>query len=457
MPRRLLFVLLILIIPAYAQEKEDSSVLLQRVLERLDHLEQQNRQLVQEVTLLRQQVAAAAGVAQAQAPEPAGDNQKAPPLEQRVAVTEARTAEQAQTKVEAAHKYPIQLTGMVLFNAFSNTESRNSYVVNELGLLPNSYASGATMRQTLLGFDFQGPRLPGNGHVNGSLIMDFWSGPSAPGSNWLRLRHADISLDWTHRSFTIGQDKPLISPYAPDSLAEVGVPPLSGAGNLWYWLPQARYEERVALGSNSGIRGQLAVLQSGGTAYETAESQKYTYSEPVKPALEGRVAFWHRIDDKRRFEVAPGFHVSSIRSAGASVGSRIASLDWLITPSARLSITGAFFTGQNVAGLGSLGNGITRSPDGTLRAVHASGGWTQLAFPLTARLTLNIFSGLEHDKSIDLRAANIVHNWSYASNLMYHLNSNLVIGLEGLQMRTRSASGLQGVQNRYDLAFGYLF
>ena len=43
------------------------------------------------------------------------------PLEDRVAVEERRTAEQAQTKVEAAHKFPIQLDGMLLFNAFANS------------------------------------------------------------------------------------------------------------------------------------------------------------------------------------------------------------------------------------------------------------------------------------------------------------------------------------------------
>jgi hypothetical protein len=451
MLRRVPFLLLLLVVPAYPQG-DPSSAVLQQILQRLDRLEKQNRELMQEVTALRQQLAAAQGkpaATSAEAPKP-------PSLRQEVAVNKARIAEQAQTKVEAAHKYPIKLTGLVLFNAFSNTESRNGDAVSDQGLLGDSYGDGATMRQTLLGFKFHGPALPGDGHVDGSLTMDFWGGGAVTGSNWIRLRRAEVSLNWRNRSFMVGQDKPLISPYNPDSLAEVGVPPLAGAGNFWFWLPQARYEERIRLGKSWGINGQVAMLQTGGMAYRSTE-ESYGYVEPVKPALEGRIAIWHRFDDDRRFELAPGFHISSDHIGGASVGSRIASLDWLIDPGFHLKITGTVFTGRNVAGLGSLGNGIVIGADGIARAVHSSGGWTQVAVPVTSRLTWNIFSGLEEDSDAEPSYSTVIRNWSYASNLIYHLSSNVVIGLEGLQMRTRSGLEIPGVQNRYDLAVGYLF
>lgn len=446
-----LFVLL-LAVPVYCQEDAASSAVLQQILQRLDRLEKQNRELIQEVTALRQQLVEA----QAKPAAAGAEAQKTPSLQQQVAVNQSRIAEQAQTKVEAAHKYPIKLTGLVLFNGFMNSDSRNSDAIADRGLLGDSYGAGATMRQTLLGFDFQGPALPGGGRVHGDLTADFWGGAAGPGSNWLRLRRAVVTLDWPRRSFTLGEDKPLIAPYAPDSLAEVGVPPLAGAGNLWFWLPQARYEERIALGTNSGIKGQVAVLQTGGTTYQTGE-EPYGYVEPIKPALEGRLAIWHRFSDTRRFEVAPGFHLSSEHIGGNSVGSRIASLDWLVAAGSHLNITGAMFTGENVAGLGALGNGVAMNRYGIFRAVHSTGGWSQVAVPLTSRLTLNIFSGLENDSRTDVSASAIVHNWSYASNLIYHLTSNVVLGLEGMQMRTRSALDVTGVQNRYDLAVGYLF
>ena len=178
----------------------------------------------------------------------------------RSAVNEQRVAEQAQTKVEASQKLPLALTGMLLFNAFSASK------IPELGdaasQVYRSSNSGATLRQTQLGLQFQGPHLPGDGQVHGFLSMDFFNGPSYLGADWLRIRRGAISFDWQDRSLSFGQDKPLIAPRQPNSLAEVGIPPLAGAGNLWLWLPQARYEERHKLGLSSGITAQLAVMET---------------------------------------------------------------------------------------------------------------------------------------------------------------------------------------------------
>lgn len=453
--------LVIVAMKVSAQESSDSSAVMKQILERLDSLEKENKQLSQDVQALRQELAASrsgnapaaptSGAATAQVPTP-----DQPSTDERLTVQEQRTAEQAQTKVEAAHKFPIQLNGMLLFNAFANSAGSASYYSDNSNLLTGPNRDGATLRQTLLGLDFQGPSLPGDGRINGSITMDFSNGSSDPEYARLRLRRAEISFDWANRSFSIGQDKPLISPLQPDSLAEVGIPPLAGAGNLWLWLPQARYEERLHFGTNSGLKAQVAALQTEETYSAMPANAEYKL-EPSRPALEGRFAFWHKFDDTRRFEFAPGFHVSTTHVGGASVGSHIGSLDWLIVPASHLQFSGAFFKGQNVAGLGALGNGFTITPLGSFRPVNSTGGWVQTAFPITSRLTLNVFSGIENDQSPFFSASNIVHNWTYASNVMYHLGPNVVIGLEALKMRTRSFAGVAGLQNHYDLAFGYLF
>ena len=45
-----------------------------------------------------------------------------------------------------------------------------------------------------------------------------------------RLRLATVDFAWKNTTFTVGQDKPLMAPREPDSLAQVGVSPLTGAG-----------------------------------------------------------------------------------------------------------------------------------------------------------------------------------------------------------------------------------
>jgi hypothetical protein len=454
MRNKLFLLIVILAFKLCAQDQADSSAMMKRILERLDTLEKQNRDLLQEVHALRQEVEAARPTSASSSPPNAPEQ---PNLNERLSVEENRTAEQAQTKVEASHKFPIQLDGMLLFNAFSNNGNYAEYAGStQYGPLTGPNTAGATFRQTLLGLQFQGPSLPGDGHLNGSLMMDFWGGSPDPQSHWLRLRHADISLDWKNRSFSVRQDKPLISPYQPDSLAEVGIPPLAGAGNLWLWLPQVRYEERVHFDESTGFTGQVAVLETRETSAEIPPSFS-TSLEPSRPALEGRFALWHRFDDTRRFEIAPGFHLSTSHIAGASVDSHIASLDWQIIPASHLRFTGTVFTGQNIAGLGALGNAFTIASNGVVRPVKSSGGWAQIAIPITNRLTFNLYSGLESDNGVNIYAPYIVRNLTYASNLMYHLGPNVILSLEGMQSRLRSFSGTEQILNHYDLAIGYLF
>ncbi len=453
---RLICLLIILAPLLRAQSETDSPKLLAQVLQRLDALEKQNQELAGEVHSLRQELAQSKVSAPDETQQASATAAPPPVIDDRVTVNSQRIDEQAQTKVEASQKFPVQLTGMLLFNAFGN--SANSGNPNSIynPLLTGPDRSGATIRQSLLGFNYQGPHLPGDGRVNASLLLDFWAGSPQPGSSWVRLRQADVSLDWKHRSFSVGQEKSLISPYQPSSLAEVAIPPLAGAGNLWLWLPQARYEERVFLGTHDGLTGQIALLQTDET-YSTLPLEYTNLIDRARPAVEGRIAYWHRFDDQRRLEIGSGFHTSKSHVEGQSASSHIVSLDWSYLTGPRLQITGTFFRGQNVAGLGALGNGVAFPVSGLLKPVQSSGGWNQFSFPLTSRLTFGIFGGVESDNPADLVPSSIVRNFSYASNLTYHLGPNVVIAVEALQSRTRSVSGDNAVHNHYDLAVGYLF
>src|SRR5271167_4230194 len=330
-----------LLLPGIMLGAEDKTVpsneALQTILQRLTALEDQNRQLLEEVHALRQEMAASRTPSQP-APETAVAAPQ-PSLDERVDVAERRIEEQSQTKVEAAHKFPVSLTGMLLFNAFSNSQPNSNNYYLPTGDSP----SGGTLRQTTIGLQFQGGSLPGGGKVSGNVFMDFFE-PADQG--WLRIRTGDLSFDWRNRSFSVGQYSPLISPYQPSSFAEVGIPPLAGAGNLWLWLPQARYEERIHLSAASGITGQLAVLETQ-EGYGQAPAVHYDGFQPNRPALEGRAAFWHKLDDERRFEVGAGFHLSTTYVLYASVPSRVYSVDWLAVPWSKLRLTGTVFRGEN--------------------------------------------------------------------------------------------------------------
>jgi len=252
----------------------------QKILDRLDHLESENRRLSEEITELKNELATARAKTETETPNqsavaavpnsagaasqvPGGEIQK-PSISERLDVEETRTAELDQKKVESSQKMPVQLTGMLLFNAFSNGASSGTNLVDPVvaSSTAGQHLTGATFRQSVLGLRFFGPQLPGGGKVSGSVYMDFFGGTIQPNNNLFRLRLATINLAWKNTTLTVGQDKPIIAPRDPTSLAQVAVSPLTGAGNLWQWQPQARIEQRFTLSESSEINAQAGVYES---------------------------------------------------------------------------------------------------------------------------------------------------------------------------------------------------
>jgi hypothetical protein len=437
----------------HAQQKSD----LQQILDRLERIEQENKNLADEVRALRAELAASKGVS----PEPAAAAPAPAPLTERVEVAEQRLADQAQSKVEASQKLPITLTGMLLFNSFLNGRA-NGGLEDPTIAQPgnNSSAGGASLSQSVVGLKFQGPQVLGGGQLSGSAYFDAWGGaPSNSLDHLIRLQTATVQIDWKNTTVLVGQDKPIVSPRNPDSLAQVFEPPLSYAGNLWLWSPQVRIEQRFALGQQAGFTAQAGVYETSEPSYASRAvySDGYTASSTPRPAIEGRFEVWRKFGESARIEIAPGFHESTTHAGGFSAPSRLATVDWLIQPVSKLRFTGMFFTGENAAGIGGLRQGFTIFNDLRAVSIGANGGWMQLSYLATRRLTFNLFGGEENDRLADLLSGDVHNNQMYAANAIYRLGSNVLLGAEVSQVRTNYFLLPSRLNNHYDLAVGYLF
>jgi len=419
---------------------------LNQILERLERLEKENHELAEEVRALRRDLAMVH----------ADSGQRLAAVEEKTAIQENRVEEQAQTKVEASQRMPLRITGMMLFNTFLN--SRQTGGVESPQVAPMSggaLSGGATLRQTQLGLDYRGSQTLWGGQVHGSVLMDFFSGGGQGSDSLVRLRTARMDIDWGSTSLMVGQDKSILSPREPNSLASVGYPALSDSGNLWRWEPQVRLEQRFRLADDTGIRAQVSV-------FATDETYSYVPGtvaiQPYRPALQGRLELWHRLaGEHRRIAIAPGFHTSTTHVAGTTVPSHMFSLDWFANPWSRLEFSGTFFTGQNVANLGGLYQGFTVFGPGYVIPVHSTGGWAQLSYLATPRLSFNLYSGQQDNRDRDLYYTGIARNFSYAGNMMYRLAPNVIVSLESGQVRTLYLGRGNQLNNRYDLAFAYLF
>ena len=439
-----------LVIASAAHAQTDSA--LDRILARLDRMEQENRKLAEEVQSLRGVLAILKKM-----PIPASESTAtAPPLEERIAVQEARTDEMSQSKVESSQKSPVAITGMLLFNAFRNGRNAGTSqypVVAAFNSGPSP--AGASLRQTVLGLTFNGPSLPWGGKATGSVYMDFFEGSALPDDHVFHLRVATLDLNWRNTTIMVGQDKPIIAPREPDSLAQVGVSPLTAAGNLWDWQPQARIEQRFGLGENSGLRAQAGVYQTQELDANVPAAYARTL-ERARPGYEGRIEFWHK-SGARRFEFAPGYHGSTTHVAGTSVDSRIFTFDGLLRPAKNVEVTGALFQGQNVAGLGALRQAFLILAPGVARPVHSTGGWGQIAIFPTPKLTFHMYGGQQLNRAADIPSGSPRRNFVYAGNLMYRIAPNILGSFEVSQTRTSFLNQGIRLNNHYDLALAYLF
>ena len=423
---------------------------LKAVVDRLDRLEAQNRELMAEIRALRQQLAAAQPSAEV-APQTAEAESPSQPVAERVEVTERRIADLDQSKISSEHRLPVTLTGMLLFNSFLNGKGAGG-ADNPTVLPPNGAqaSGGATFRQSVIGLKLDGPGLVGGGKVTGAIYMDFFGGGTGLNQT-VRLRVATLDATWKNTTLGLAFDKPIIAPREPDSLAQVGVSPLTAAGNLWLWQPQVRVEQRISLTEQAGLRAQFGL-------YQTAESGTGLTSPDLaraRPGYQGRFEFWAK-SGSRRIEIAPSFHVSSTRVLGQSVPSRIVSIDWLIRPAARVDFTGAFFHGENTGVIGGLRQGVNVI-NGQAHAVHATGGWAQFTFRATRRASFNFYGGQEDDRNRDLSLGAVGKNQGYGANIIYRLGSNILTSFEASQMRTTYLGSRTVINPHYDLAFAYLF
>lgn len=417
------------------------------ILDRLDRLEQQNRQLIEEIKSLRAQV-----LAKNDKPSDPAASEVAT---ERQEVTERRVEEIAQTKVESSQKYPIQLTGMALFNAYSNGPfNNNAQNPTRASLEANNRNSGASFRQTVLGVTFRNPQSFVGATVSGSVYMDFFGGSGQTLNQLMRLRLATVQMDWPNTTFAVGIDKPLVSRREPNSYAQVGVSPLTAAGNPWLWQPQARIEQRFQLTNQTSLKAEAGVFQTSETSNQTPAV--INVAAASRPALQLRVSMKRKFGEERLIEVAPVLHASTSQIAGQSIASRLYGIDWLVKPFSKFEVTGMLFRGQNFANLGALG-GISLRPNSRAVGIRGIGGWTQFRYLATSKLSFDLYGGQQDDDNRDVLAGSISKNQYYAANAIYLLAPNLVSSFEFGQARTTYLGIGKRLNNHYDLAIAYLF
>lgn len=354
---------------------------------------------------------------------------------------------------------PVRLTpyGTIYFNAFSNNGAVNNNDVPLFATPSGQGGNSASARQTRLGLKFEGGRI-GGARVGGVLEADFFGGfPSMGiGENFgvVRIRSANVKLDWEKTSLVLGQDWVPFAPLNPTSLAAAAIPQLAAAGNNWARLPQVRVDHKL----NDHVTVTAAILApqtgdqpTGSTFFLQPNSGAVSRS----PFIQTRISYadknWFESGKSGSVGVSTQYGRSKIPLGTISAGSEIESIgvafDWNIPFHKRVALIGEAFWGRNLGGFQAgifqsintefaYRNGSTIRPAGA-RAIGTKGGWSQISFTpdlFKDRWTLYASLGLDDPRNEDLTSVSgfnfRTRNFAYALNTIYKVTPQLSFGAE---------------------------
>jgi regulator of replication initiation timing len=399
------------------------------------------------------------GAAQAPATN-ASTEQRVSALEETNQVTQSELRTLYQTKVESASKYRVRLSGMVLLNLFHNRGEVDNLDVptyaspfGPYGLTPSF---GATLRQSELGLEVFGPELAG-AKTRGQVQMDFGGGFPAGALDGIntgivRLRTANMRMDWDDTSLIVGQDSLFISPNSPTSFASLLVPSFGYSGNLWSWTPQVRLEHKFNLADDQNVSVQAAILDNvtGEPSYGSHRLPQAGEASGI-PAYAARTAWTKDISGKPLTLGASGYYSRQNWGSGWIADGWAAVGDWRIPLSSRFEFSGEAYRGKAIGGLGGgIGQSVLISANPTNFApdflpLNSVGGWWQIKFSATSRLEFNGAFGIDNPFAIDLRAVPspagvypnvLAANRSAMANFIYRPRSDLLFSGEYRHLRT---------------------
>jgi hypothetical protein len=410
------------------------------------------------------------------------------PLEERVQKLEESTSligskidEQYQTKVESASKYRARLHGIVLMNAFRNmggSDNLDFPTYSEpvrVGTPPATL--GATLRQSEIGLEIFGPNVAG-ARTSADVQLDFSGGFPATGNGVnfgiVRLQTASLRFDWEHTSVVAGQDSLFISPLSPTSFASLATPAFAFAGNLWGWTPQLRVEHRFSLSDEQTVTVQAGILDNldweppYNSFYRSAQAGELS----GQPAYAVRTAWSRSVREHPLSFGVAGYYGRQNWTWSRLVDAWAGMADWQIPLLPRLALSGEFYRGRGIGGLGgAIGTSILYGADPSLpfspiRGLDTAGGWTQLKFQLTPKVELNgviaeddAFAGDVRGFATDQNNFGPIlgRNRGALGNVVFRPRSDLVLSAEFRRLRTFPVYSSSSATNQVDLSVGILF
>jgi len=455
--------------------------------ESMNRIEAQIQNSQREMDVIRQQLSAlreSSEVAPGPGPaEPPGSKELADAvasIRETQGIEETQIGTLEQTKVESSSKYPVKISGMILFSGFVNTRRVDTAWAPTVAL-DGAGSTGATFRQSVLGLDVSGPHLLGaSSHAD--LRFDLSAGAPASGYNGgysfglVRLRTAHAELNWDRTQVFFSLDRPIISPWTPTSLTAVAEPALAWSGNLWAWNPQVGVSHDLLSFRSANLRVQGALIDVNDPPAPNAVPPGATYTPPSttelsrRPGIETRIAYVKtRNEDGAQFGLG-GFFAPHRTSGSIDFNSWAASTDFRIPVSRFTQVSGSAYRGH---ALGGLGEGASKDyvaqaigAETYFRVLDDSGGWVQWKQKWRERLEFNEAFGIDDVPAHQLRPYalsapvnyyNLARNRTFSGNVIYSPSAYLSFTLDYRRIASSYVTSTTIFSDVIGIGAGYKF
>ncbi len=404
-------------------------------------------------------------------------------IREQQSIAETQIATHEQSKVESESKYPVKLSGQVLLTGFVNTSQVDDPLTPSM-VISGSGSSGASMRQTVLGFDARGPHLF-NARTHADVRIDFdgaalssGGGANAYAGGLVRLRTAHADLSWDRSQVFFSLDHPIVAPNTPASLTAVALPALGWSGNLWTWNPQIGVSSDLPFAASQRLRIQAALidvmnppqiyanssLSSGVVSPSTAESSRW-------PGAEGRIALVGRAEDIGIQLGFGGLFAPHRAPGGTRFNSWAGTFDYRIPLPGRAELSGSGYAGE---ALGGLGGGAFKDyvysydpvAGFSFQNLHDYGGWAQIKERANEHLEFNAAIGTDQVPASELRPyagnnvayyLNLARNLTYTGNVIYKPSAYLMFSLEYRHLQSSPVTEYSATGDIIGVATGYRF
>jgi len=448
----------------------------------------QSEELRKELEKLRAPGAASGSTAAAPVGEPTPatsgpSDQRLSAIEENAQLLASEVRTQYQTKVESASKYRVRLSGMVLMNLFKNSGFVDNQDFPTYAASTTNYCEretfGATLRQSELGLEVFGPKIAG-AKSSGQIEFDFGGGFPIGALNGvntgiMRMRTADVRLDWENTSVIAGQDSLFISPNAPTSFASLAIPSFGYSGNLWAWTPQLRVEHRFNLSPEQAVSVQAGILDNVTGEPSVPGNRLPLAGESTAQPAYAAITGWTRTINGRPLSFgASGYLSRQHWGPYWDVTGWAAATDWRVPLFSKLELSGELFRGLAIGGIaGGIGQSVLfangdsnlLNPGPRFRPLNSAGGWSQLKVIATPKLEFNGAFGMDSPFATDVHALYspvsfypqlLTSNRSEMINFIFRPRSDLLVSAEYRRLRT-SQIGAIDTADQVNVVMGVLF